>query len=121
MKKIFCAFALLFALILSSSALAADEKKDDKKPGAPAAGTEGTWTGMLAPASAPGAAASLKVKEDNKNSTFNLFAVDAATNGEIASLLKKKANASVTGTLAPDGVSVKVASITEAEKKKKGK
>lgn len=120
MKKLFCACATLFALVLAFSAGAADkpaDKKEEKKPAA-APGAEGTWVGQLSPAAVGGSAAKLIVK-DEKNATYNLFAVDAATTGEIASLLKKHAQAKVTGTLAPDGVSVKVASITEEEKKKK--
>jgi hypothetical protein len=118
--------AMVLAVLLAAGALsvAAAEEKAPKEaaktetPAAPA-GKEETLKGMLG-TSADGKT-TLKTKSEDKavpSKTYVLWP-DADTAKTLAPLVKKKADAEVTGIVAPDGVNVKVKSVSEVEKKKK--
>ncbi len=118
MKVILCAIPLMLSFAIFSAQAA--EKMDPTSPAKPAApaGKDGSWSGQLANTQGAGIAV-LKVKEDKKELT--LYADTDSVKKDIADALKKKANVTVNGMMAPDNVSVKVTSVTVDEKKKRGK
>lgn len=113
---------MLLAAAVVFAAQAAEEKapKEEAKKDAPApAGKEETLKGLLGTNSE--GRTTLKVKGEEKTSPVKTYILwpDADTAKTLAELVKKKADAEVTGLIAPDGVNVKVSRVSEAEKKKK--
>jgi len=107
----------LAVAMLFSTALRAEEAKKDDAP----KGTSVSLEGSLANPS-NGGQASLKVKDEKKNTkTYTLWAKDDVAK-QLAELLKdhkKGSDVNVSGTLAPDGVNIQVSSISEGDHKKK--
>jgi opacity protein-like surface antigen len=108
--------SVVYVALLALPAQAADAAAD-KKPAAPA-GQDGSWIGQLGPSSG-GGDASLKSKDDKK--TYVLWAADADVKKQIGEMLKKHGNVTASGSLAADGTSIKVTSISFQEAKHKGK
>ena len=115
---------LVAALALAAGAAeekaAKDEAKTEAKKDTPAPAPKELTTvkGLL---SASEGRTTLKVKSEEKstpNKTYVLWP-DADTAKTLAELAKKKAEAEVTGQLAPDGVNMKVSSVSEVKDKKK--
>lgn len=129
MKVLLMAIPLALFVCLSS-ATAADNKMDMKKPETPAApaapkGTDGTWEGSIATSQGQGQAVlHIKPQKDKKSDLKELvlWADTASLKSEIEDAIKKHATVKVSGTLAPNNSDVKVTSISIEEKKKgKGK
>ena len=102
--------------LLSLPARCADTT-DNKKPAAPA-GQDGSWVGQLGPSSGAGDA-TLKSNDDKK--TYVLWAADADVKKQLADTAKKHGTTTASGMLAPDGVNIKVTSVSFKEGKHKGR
>jgi len=95
------------------------KKEEPKKTETPPAGAQQTLTGDLGVTS--DGKAVLRSREDKTNKTYVLYPENADVGKTLAALAKKKAHAEVTGVVAPDGINVKVSSVTEKkDDKKKG-
>ena len=113
MRNLLCLLGLALSIAACGSIHAADAAKDTK-PAAPA-GTDASFKGHLVKGDA-GVAALNVTGEDPKaaKKKINLYADgDLAT--QVAELLKKHSSVEVSGLLAPDGVTMKLAKIEEVK------
>jgi len=124
MRKMALLFTVLLAMTVAFAAKAEDAKKDEAKKEEPKKdepkkdeGTPTTLKGELSATSAGGTL--LKVKDDNNKLKTYTLVPTADVAAQLATLAKKHAHADVTGTLAADGTTLKVTSVTEQAKDKK--
>ena len=112
------AVAVVFTVRAEENAPKKEEAKKETAAPAPV-GVSQTLTGDLS--IRYDGKTTLKVKEEKSWKTYVLWP-DADVAKSLEPLAKKKAHAEVTGLLSPDGVNLKVSSVTEKkEEKKKGK
>ena len=107
--KFFC--SLLVAAVLTAAYAEEKKPKDTAKPATE--GKEGNWEGTIVASPTGQGHFGLNLKDDPK--TMVLWADDMVLR-QLEKAKKDNAGVKVSGTLAADGINVKVASVTELEK-----